>query len=93
MEIHLRKFYALEELSVKYYLYVGTMDINSLTRNYSLKRLVFLLFLSKFLSEIKEIYSLSRVKIENDTSLKQFLKTLDICEESLDQNLKKMKKE
>ena len=48
---------------------------------------------SKLLSEIKEVYSLSHVKIENDIKLNHFLKTLDICEESIDQNLKKMKKD
>lgn len=48
---------------------------------------------SKFLSEIKEIYTLSRVKIKNDINLKHFLKILDICEESIYQNLKKIKRE
>ena len=48
---------------------------------------------SKTLLEIKEVYSLSRAKIENNTELKHFLKILDICEESIDQNLKKMKKD
>ncbi len=47
---------------------------------------------SKTLLEIKEVYSLSRAKIENNTDLKHFLKILDICEESIDQNLKKTKK-
>ena len=45
---------------------------------------------SKSLLEIKEVYSLSRTKIENNTELKHFLKILDICEESIDQNLKKL---
>lgn len=30
LETHLRMFYTFEELSTKYYLYIGTMDINSL---------------------------------------------------------------
>ncbi len=48
---------------------------------------------SKLLSEIKEIYSLSRVKIEKDSKFKQSIKILDICEESINQNLKKIKKD
>ncbi len=48
---------------------------------------------SKLLSEIKEVYSLSRIKIENDPKLKQSIKILNICEESLNQNLKKTKKD
>ena len=47
---------------------------------------------SKTLLEIKEVYSLSRAKIENNTELKHFLKILDICEESINQNLKRGKK-
>ena len=30
LETHLRKFYIFEDLSTKYYLYIGTMDITSL---------------------------------------------------------------
>jgi len=41
---------------------------------------------TKLLSEIKEIYSLSRVKIEKDPKLKLSKKILDICEEAMDQN-------
>lgn len=47
---------------------------------------------SKFLSEIKEIYSLSRAKIEKDANLKQFLPILNACVESINLGLKKSDK-
>ena len=42
---------------------------------------------SKTLLEIKEVYSLSRVKIEKDAELKQFIAILNACEESINQSL------
>ncbi|HDZ18180.1 hypothetical protein LCGC14_0659980 [marine sediment metagenome] len=42
---------------------------------------------SKTILEIKEIYSLSRAKIEKDAELKQFITILNACEESINQSL------